>query len=72
VRTTAPGLQFYSGNRLDGSLRGKGGRAYPVHAGLSLETQHFPDAPNHPAFPSTVLRPGQDYRSTTVFAFGVS
>ena len=72
VRTTAPGVQFYSGNRLDGSIRGKGGRAYLVHAGLSLETQHFPDAPNHPAFPSAVLRPGQDYRSTTVFAFGVS
>lgn len=72
VRTTAPGVQFYSGNRLDGSIRGKGGHVYPVRAGLSLETQHFPDAPNHPAFPSAVLRPGQEYRSTTVFAFGVS
>ena len=72
VRTTAPGVQFYSGNRLDGSIRGKGGRAYPVHAGVSLETQLYPDAPNHPAFPSAVVRPGQDYRFTTVFAFGVS
>jgi aldose 1-epimerase len=72
VRTTAPGVQFYSGNRLDGTIKGKGGRVYPMHAGLSLETQQFPDAPNHPAFPSTVLRPGQQYRSTTVFAFGVS
>jgi aldose 1-epimerase len=71
VRTTAPGLQVYSGNRLDGTIRGKSGRVYPVHGGISLETQHFPDAPNHPAFPSAVLRPGQDYRSTTVFAFGV-
>jgi aldose 1-epimerase len=71
VRTTEPGLQFYSGNRLDGTVRGKGGRAYAVHSGLSLETQHFPDSPNHPAFPSTVLRPGQEYRSTTVLAFGV-
>jgi aldose 1-epimerase len=71
VRTTAPGVQIYSGNRLDGSIRGKGGRAYPIHSGISIETQHFPDAPNHPAFPSAVLRPGEDYRSTTVFAFGV-
>jgi aldose 1-epimerase len=71
VRTTEPGVQFYSGNRLDGSIRGKGGRMYSARAGLSLETQHFPDSPNHPAFPSTVLRPGQEHRSTTVFAFGV-
>jgi aldose 1-epimerase len=72
VRTTEPGLQLYSGNRLDGSLRGKGGRPYRARAGLSLETQHFPDSPNHPSFPSTVLRPGQELRSTTVFAFGVT
>jgi aldose 1-epimerase len=71
VRTTEPGVQFYSGNRLDGRVRGKSGRAYPPRAGLSLETQHYPDSPNHPEFPSTVLQPGQEYRSTTVFTFGV-
>jgi aldose 1-epimerase len=71
VQTTEPGLQFYSGNRLDGRVRGKSGRAYPARAGLSLETQHFPDSPNHPEFPSTVLQPGQEYHSTTVFTFGV-
>ncbi|HET6900464.1 MAG TPA: aldose epimerase family protein [Vicinamibacteria bacterium] len=71
VRTTEPGLQFYSGNRLDGRVRGKSGRPYPPRAGLSLETQHYPDSPNHPEFPSPVLHPGQEYRSTTVFTFGV-
>ena len=71
VRTTEPGLQFYSGNLLDGSLRGKDGTPYQKHAGLCLETQHFPDSPNHPSFPSTVLRPGEEFRSTTVFRFGV-
>jgi aldose 1-epimerase len=71
VQTTEPGLQFYSGNRLDGRVRGKSGRAYPARTGLSLETQHFPDSPNRPEFPSTVLQPGQEYHSTTVFTFGV-
>jgi aldose 1-epimerase len=71
VQTTEPGLQFYSGNRLDGRVRGKSGRAYPARAGLSLETQHFPDSPNRPEFPSTILRPGQEFHSTTVFTFGV-
>ena len=71
VRTTEPGLQFYAGNRLDGRIRGKSGRVYGRRAGLSLETQHFPDSPNHPDFPSTILQPGQEYRSTTVFTFGV-
>jgi aldose 1-epimerase len=71
VQTTEPGLQLYSGNRLDGRIRGKSGRVYGRRAGLSLETQHFPDSPNHPEFPSTVLRPGDEYRSTTVFTFGV-
>jgi aldose 1-epimerase len=71
VQTTEPGLQFYSGNRLDGRIRGKSGRVYGRRAGLSLETQHFPDSPNHPDFPSTILHPGQEYRSTTVFTFGV-
>ncbi|WP_245783272.1 MULTISPECIES: aldose epimerase family protein [Amycolatopsis] len=68
VLTTEPGLQFYSGNFLDGTLVGTGGKTYRQSYGFALETQHFPDSPNHPSFPSTVLRPGQTYRSTTVFA----
>ena len=71
VYTTEPGLQFYSGNFLDGSLRGKGGHAYAHRSGLCLETQHFPDSPNHANFPSVVLRPGQVYRSRTVYAFDI-
>ncbi len=71
VSTTEPGVQFYSGNFLDGTKTGKFGVAYPKHAGLCLETQHFPDSPNEPKFPSTDLRPGQTMRSVTVFAFGV-
>jgi len=71
VSTTEPGMQFYSGNFLDGSLIGKSGQAYPRRWGFCLETQHFPDSPNHPHFPSIVLRPGGEYRSRTVFAFGV-
>lgn len=71
VFTTEPGLQFYSGNQLDG-VAGRGGRSYGRHAGFCLETQHFPDSPNQPAFPSTILRPGQTYRSRTVFAFGIA
>jgi aldose 1-epimerase len=71
VYTTEPGLHFYSGNYLDGSRRGKSGRLYGRHRGMCVETQHFPDSPNHTAFPSTVLRPGEKHRSTTVFAFGV-
>jgi len=69
VSTTQPGLQFYSGNFLDGSIIGKGGRAYVKYSGCCLETQHFPDSPNHPNFPSTVLRPGEEYRHTTVLKF---
>ncbi|MGV9236411.1 aldose epimerase family protein [Streptomyces nigra] len=69
IATTEPGLQFYSGNFLDGTLVGTGGRVYRQGDGLCLETQHFPDSPNRPSFPSTVLRPGQTYRSTTVHAF---
>jgi aldose 1-epimerase len=72
VSTTEPGLQFYSGNFLDGTLTGKGGRVYQRRAALCLETQHFPDSPNHPDFPSTVLRPGARYQSKTVFTFGVA
>jgi aldose 1-epimerase len=71
VSTTQPGLQFYSGNFLDGTLKGKGGRVYVKHAWLCLETQHFPDSPNHPDFPSTILRPGEQYDTQTVFRFGV-
>jgi aldose 1-epimerase len=72
VRTTEPGLQFYSGNFLDGTIVGTSGRMYRQGDGFALETQHFPDSPNHADFPSTVLRPGQTYRSTTVFEFGVT
>ena len=72
VWTTEPGLQFYSGNFLDGSITGKAGRVYAHRAGFCLETQHFPDSPNQPAFPSTILRPGEEYRSRTVFGFGVT
>jgi aldose 1-epimerase len=69
IATTEPGIQFYSGNFLDGSIAGKGGRPYPHRSGLCLETQHFPDSPNKPQFPSTALRPGQEYRSRTVLTF---
>ncbi|UCM87685.1 aldose epimerase family protein [Streptomyces marincola] len=69
VSTTEPGVQFYSGNFLDGTLVGTSGRAYRQGDGLCLETQAFPDSPNQPHFPSTVLRPGETYRSTTVHAF---
>ena len=69
VSTTEPGLQFYTGNFLDGTLHGKAGRVYQRRAAFCMETQHFPDSPNHPQFPSTVLRPGQKYRSTTVYRF---
>jgi aldose 1-epimerase len=72
VYTTEPGLQFYSGNFIDGRVIGKAGRVYWPRGGLCLETQHFPDSPNQPAFPSTLLRPGAQYRSRTVFAFGVT
>ncbi len=69
VLTTEPGIQFYSGNFLDGSLKGKGGVAYQRYAGLCLETQHFPDTPNHPNFPTTVLRAGERYHQLTVYRF---
>lgn len=72
IYTTEPGLQIYSGNFLDGSVVGKAGRVYRHRTGLCLETQHYPDSPNQPGFPSTLLRPGEDYRSRTVFAFGVT
>ncbi|MEU8751625.1 aldose epimerase family protein [Streptomyces chartreusis] len=69
MASTEPGLQFYSGNFLDGTLVGTGGRTYRQGDALCLETQHFPDSPNKPSFPSTVLRPGQTYRSTTIHSF---
>ena len=69
VFTTQPGMQFYSGNFLDGSLIGKGGVAYEQYAALCLETQHYPDSPNHPNFPSTVLRAGEIYHEITVYKF---
>ena len=72
VSTTEPGIQFYSGNFLDGTLTGKAGARYAHRTGFCLETQHFPDSPNQPKFPSTTLRPGAEYRSSTVFTFGVS
>ncbi len=71
IFTTEPGLQFYSGNFLDGSITGKSSRVYGHRTGFCLETQHFPDSPNQPGFPSTILQPGEEYRSRTVFAFGV-
>lgn len=71
VLTTEPGVQFYTGNFLDGSLTGKDGALYETRTGFCLETQHFPDSPNQPSFPNTILRPGEEYRSTTVFRFGV-
>ena len=67
--TDQPGIQFYSGNFLDGTLVGTSGHIYRQSDGLALETQHFPDSPNKPAFPSTVLRPGQTYQTTTVYQF---
>jgi len=72
VSTTEPGVQFYTGNFLDGKVVGKNGHAYPFRGGFCLETQHFPDSPNQRQFPSTILRPGDTYRSRTVFAFGVA
>jgi aldose 1-epimerase len=71
VETTEPGIQFYSGNFLDGTYTGRHGVKYGKHSGFCLETQHFPDSPNHPDFPSTVLKPGQTRHSTTTFTFGV-
>jgi aldose 1-epimerase len=71
VLSTQPGLQFYSGNFLDGTLTGKGGRVYGRRAAFCMEPQHFPDSPNHPEFPSTVLRPGEMYRQSLEYRFTV-
>jgi aldose 1-epimerase len=70
VSTTEPGVQFYTGNFLDGTIKGKGGQVYAKRSGFCLETQHFPDSPNKPAFPSTLLKPGATYQTTTVYKFG--
>ena len=64
ITTTQPGVQFYSGNFLDGKLVGKSGVAYQKHFGFCLETQHYPDSVNHPNFPSSILRPGETYMKT--------
>ena len=69
VMTEEPGIQFYSGNFLDGTLTGKYGAVYEHRSGFCLETQHFPDSPNQPAFPSTILRPGETYQTRTIYAF---
>ena len=69
VYTTEPGIQFYSGNFLDGTLTGPGGVVFNKRAGFCLETQHFPDSPNQPEFPTTVLKPGEVYNQTTVYKF---
>jgi aldose 1-epimerase len=71
VLTTEPGVQFYSGNFLSGTNRGYSEKPYQKHAGFCLETQHYPDSPNHPTFPSTVLLPGKARASSTVFIFGI-
>jgi aldose 1-epimerase len=72
VFTTEPGVQFYSGNHLDGTMKGRTGDGYQLHAGLCLETQHYPDSPNQPKFPSTTLTPEKPYHSVTVFQFHVT
>jgi aldose 1-epimerase len=69
VLTDQPAVQLYTSNFLDGSIKGKGGLAYPRNAALCLETQHFPDSPNQPNFPTTVLKPGEKFHSTTIFRF---
>lgn len=72
VTTTEPGVQFYTGNFLDGTITGRGGKAYGKRAGFCLETQHYPDSPNKPQFPSTVLRPGETYKTSTQYTFSVA
>jgi len=71
VTTDQPGIQFYTGNFLNGTLKGKGGTVYGKHAGFCLETQHFPDSPNQPKFPSTILKPGETFHSVSTYKFGV-
>jgi len=69
VWTTEPAMQFYTGNFLDGTIHGKGGKVYPRRGAFCMETQHYPDSPNHPAFPSTELKPGATYHTTTIYSF---
>src|SRR5262249_23295678 len=69
ILTTEPGIQFYTGNFLDGKVKGKGGAVYRKHQGFCLETQHFPDSVHHPEFPSIILKPGQTYTQTTIHKF---
>ncbi|TAK93851.1 MAG: galactose mutarotase, partial [Verrucomicrobia bacterium] len=71
TETTAPGVQFYAGNFLDGSITGKAGHVFKFRHGFCLEPQHFPDSPNQPNFPSVVLRPGETYQNTIVYRFSV-
>lgn len=71
VYTTEPGVQVYTGNFLDGTVEGKGGIVYPFRSAICLETQHYPDSPNHPEWPSVVLRPGETYRSRCIYAFSI-
>ena len=71
VSTTQPGVQFYSGNFLNGTYSGKAGAKYTKNTGLCLETQHYPDSPNQPEFPSTLLKPGETLHTETIFAFSV-
>jgi aldose 1-epimerase len=71
VSTTQPGVQFYTGNSLTGAFKGKAGVAYGKNTGFCLETQHFPDSPNQPAFPTTLLKPGETLHTETIFAFSV-
>ena len=72
ILSNQPGVQLYTGNFLDGTVKGKGDKVYKHRYGFCLETQHFPDSPNQPQFPSTIVRPGTTYRSTTRFVFGVT
>jgi aldose 1-epimerase len=72
IFTTEPGIQFYSGSGVAADRPGKNGHVYTRNAALALEPQHFPDSPNHPEFPSTILRPGEEYRSRTVYRFSAT
>ena len=71
VSTTEPGVQFYTANSMNGFITGHSGKKYEKCAGFALETEHFPDSPNKPDFPSTVLRPGEKFHSTTIYKFSV-
>ena len=71
VYTNEPGIQVYTGNFLDGTVKGKKGIAYPQRASVCLETQHYPDSPNNPQWPSVILKPGETYQSHCIFQFGV-